>query len=202
MERSKKSELPTKTMQKGKSRLENNRNLVGMNLYLDPKGRIIYKSSLTNRAVYINPYDEKKFGLFKQRYLIVLAAFFLLWTFMTSMLHTPFWMPVVLSLLLLAGLEYSFQKFLSGLQPIKHYKDGELISTLESEMTPQDKQKVWLKTFLYCLLGIFIVINAYQESYSGVSLIACWIAGFFCIGLGGYQIFIMNKFSKLALKTK
>ncbi len=191
-----------RTLSKGQSRVTENPSLVGVNLYTDPKGRLVYIHPMTKKAVYIASYDEKKFVMYKRRYLIVLAALMLLYSLVTVMLEQPIWIPALLSLLLWIGLEYSFMKFLKTLQPVKKLKMEDLTPTYEAQISPEEKQKYWIRVGLYVLLGVLLVFNAYHEQYTGFTLAFCWAAGLFCAGCGVYQMWILSKFSKDRKKEK
>lgn len=187
---------------KGQSRITQNPALVGVNLYTDAKGRLVYIQPITKKAVYVASYDEKKFITYKRRYLIVLAALMLLYSLVTVMFKQPIWIPAVLTLLLWIGLEYSFNKFLNTMQPVKKLKMDDLTPTYEAQISPEEKQKYWIRVGLYVLLGVLLVFNAYQQKYTGFTLVFCWAAGIFCAGCGVYQIWILNKFSKKSTEKK
>ncbi len=185
-----------RTARRGQSRVTENPALVGLNLYTDPKGRLVYIQPFTKKAVYVAAYDQKKFIMYKRRYLVVLAALILLWTVLVSMFEISFWIPAVLCVLLWAGLEFSFSKFLGTMQPVKKLRMEDLTPTYEAQISEDEKKKYWVRAGLYMLLGVMLVMNAYQQQYDGFTMFFCWAACLFCVGCGIYQMYIISRFTR------
>lgn len=153
----------------------------GSNLYKDSKGRMIYYYPLTKQACYIPKFDYRKFNLYQSRYLISVAAFMVLVTILQEWFHTPFWIPLVISGALAVILEIRFQKFLKSMQPVKKFDKEKLTPTVSMTMDSEARTKTLIKIVLLVLLGILIVINAYQSHYSQMLVIFCYLAMAFCL---------------------
>lgn len=175
-----------KTRNRRKNAAKNeNEQPAGRNLYLDDKGRLVYYSRLLKKAVYVPKFDYKKFQRFRLRYVIAIASFMVLYTIMGAWFNTPGWIPVLIAVLIWAGMEYSFVKFLKGLQPVKKFRPEELTKTFDLAYTPDMKSKCIIKIVLYFALGILIVVNAYEQQYAAWLIAFCWLAMVFCLYQGG-----------------
>lgn len=153
---------------------------VGKNLYIDNKRRMIYTSPLLREALYLPKYDYRKFNRYKSRYLVAIATFMILSTAMTSWFDLPLWVSVVISLLVFAAMEFSFYKFQKTLTVVKNFDISKAQSTVSLEIAPDMRTKCWLKIVLYAILGVLLVVNAYEQKYDLTLLLCCWGALVYC----------------------
>jgi hypothetical protein len=154
---------------------------VGLNVYIDSKGRTVYYSPFEKKAWYVPAFEYKKFNRYRSRYMIAIASLMLLTVLMKEWFDLPLWIPIVISVGIWAGLEYSFYKFLHALQPVKHFSKEGFRHSYEIVMTEDDRKKVWIKCLLYLLLGVLIVVNAYMQNYDFWLILACYAALVFCL---------------------
>ena len=154
----------------------------GINVYVDEKLRTIYYHPITNRAVYIPSFEEKKFNIFQKRYLLVACAFILLTTILADWFELPAYVPILISLALLVGMEFKFNQYVKGLQPVKHFDKNKCTGYYDI-LALEDKNKMIARILAYPALGIVMVLNAYVSDYGKVTVAACWII---MIGLLAY----------------
>lgn len=169
---------------------------VGRNLYFDAKHRMIYVSPLLREALYLPKYDYKKFNRYKSRFLIAIAAFMILGTAFSEWFEWPLWISIVLSLLIFAGIEFSFYKFQKTLTVVKNFDKAEATPTVNSVISPDMRAKCWLKIVLYIVLGVLLVVNAYDQHYDLWLLIACYVAMVYCLFIAGTLIWQVMKSPK------
>lgn len=146
----------------------------GKNIYIDKKRRIIYVSPLLHQAFLIPKSSYIKFNRYKSRFLLSLSVFLVLATTLPTWFHTPVWVCGIIALVLFAGLEYSYYKFLKTLPTMDKFDPQKACPTVIQEITPEMRNKCWVRIILYLLLGILLVINAYDQHYDVWMLIACW----------------------------
>lgn len=149
---------------------------VGKNLYFDKKRRMIYTSPMLREALYLPKYDYKRFNRYKSRYIITAATFMILATSLNEWFEMPLWVSLVATLLVFAGIELSFYKFQKTLTVVKDFGKANATSTIDNEISSDMRTKCWIKIVLYVILGVLIVVNAYQSHYSNLIIGLCWAA--------------------------
>lgn len=169
---------------------------IGRNLYLDRKNRMIYVSPLLKEALYLPKYDYRKFNRYKSRFLVPVAAFMVLATTMSSWFSMPVWVSVVLALLIFAGMEFSFYRFLRTLTVVKNFEKDKAVSTVDTVISSDMRTKCWLKIILYVLLGVLLVINGYQQHYDLWVLVCCWLAMAYCLYTAGKLLIMLIRSPK------
>lgn len=165
---------------------------VGFNLYQDEKNRTIYKHPLIKQAVYIPTYDYKMFDLYRKRYILTVSVFVVLFTLLNEWFGIPFWVSILIALLVWAFMEWKFYSFLKNEQPVKKFQP-EKYKGYYDNFEAQGLGKVILKTVLYLLIGILIVFNSYYEGYDGAYLVISWIVLGLVILYAIFQIVVYAK---------
>lgn len=180
------------------ARVINQDQILGMNIYLDRKNRTVYYSPITRRAYQVPPSDFKRFRAFKARYVTVLAGFMVMLILCSDWMKLPLWVPIVLSLVIWGVIEYFYYRFLNSLPPYPKFDKSKLKPSYEMSITREERNKAWLRIVLYVVVGVLLVINAYQLHYDFAMLAACYAA---MILLCGYAIFSIWQLSKTTLKN-
>lgn len=170
----------------------NQQELYGFNIYKDKKGRMIYYDMIKKRAVYIPAFDMKMFSFYKYRYIFVVSAFIVLQTLLTEWFELNYIIPIIISFAILAILEVKFRRFIANKQPVKHFKKEECTGYIDI-LNTQDKNKMILKIILYIVLGVLLVLNAYDRQYNGMTIVFCWIIAIACCSYAIVQLIAMNK---------
>lgn len=153
----------------------------GKNIYIDKKRRIIYLSPLLHQAFLIPKSSYVKFNRYKSRFLLSLSVFLVLATTLPNWFGTPVWACGLIALVLFAGLEYSYYKFLKTLPVVDKFDPEKASPTVIQEITPEMRSKCWVRIVLYLLLGVLLVFNAYDQHYDIWMLIACWGVLAYCL---------------------
>ena len=108
----------------------------------------IYVQKKKKKPVQILPKDKPKFQFYQNRFLFILAVFFLGY----SIFSLPF--SLFIGGIATIWVEYTFYSFLKACPPAKSY-------TVEKEKVNSKKQII--KAFLYLMLGSLLVINAQMK---------------------------------------
>lgn len=169
---------------------------MGMNIYFDKKNRTIYYSPITKKAYQVPPGDFKRFRMFKSRYMAVFAAFLILILIFGDMLGMSLWVPIVLTLVVWGLFEFFYYKFLNSLPLYKNFDKSRLRSSYDFPISNEERKKSWLRVVLYFVLGILLVVNAYQNDYGTAMLAACYAAMALCFFYGFFIIWQLGKAAK------
>ncbi|MEY8380712.1 hypothetical protein [Ileibacterium valens] len=180
------------------SRVQANPGLSGLNLYIDKKNRIIYYNPLVKKAVMIPKSDYRKFNMYRTRYLAVISAFLIMAILFEEWFHWPLWLAFVLSLIIYAGFEFSFYKFVNRLPDAPKFNKESCVHTYDLSIQPKDRTRAKVKIVLYFILGILLVVNAYQMNYDPSMLIMCWIAMICCFAYAGFTIWQLSRSTKVS----
>ncbi len=178
------------------SKVRANPGLSGLNLYVDKKNRVIYYNPLTKKAVMVPKSDFRKFNMYRTRYLAVISAFLVMAILFGDWFHLPVWIALVLSLLLWAGFEYSFSLFINKLPPAPKFSRETCEHTYDLSIPQKDRTRARVKIVLYFILGILLVVNAYQLHYDETQLVLCWIAMVCCFAYAGFTIWQLSRSKK------
>lgn len=196
---SEKSFLPRKrNARKGKamSKVRANPGISGLNLYIDKKNRVIYLNPLTKKAVMVPKSDYRRFNMYRTRYLASISAFLIMAILFNDWFHSPLWIAFVLALVIYAGFEYSFQKFVNRLPDAPKFDRAKCEHTYDLSIPSKDRTRALVKIVLYIILGVLLVVNAYQMKYDQMQLVLCWIAMFCCIGYACFTMWQLSRSSR------
>lgn len=153
----------------------------GKNLYIDKKRRLIYVSPLLHQALYVPRSAYKKFNFYRIRFLLGVAVFLVLTSTAGAWFSFPLWGSLLISLLAFAALEYAWYQFLKTLTVMKSFDPAKAEPTLLQFIPVEMRNRCWLRVVLYSLLGILLVVNAYQQNYDPLMLVACYAAMAWCL---------------------
>lgn len=142
------------------------------NYFKDTKGRSIYYDYVTNTAYYIPEDQLTKFKLLYNRMAIAIIVFAVIFSF--NLLNAP--LSALFGLLCYVVLDvYMFKKVLPS---FSHTQQFDITDALKKN--DERIQKTFKKTLVVCvlyfILGILLVLNAYDQNYSMPIKTACWAA--------------------------
>ncbi len=143
----------------------NKKNIIsGRHVYQDDKNRNVLYIKQHNCGYLIQEKDEKKFQLYKNRYLYVLVGFILTANFLIDIR-----IGIVLGLLAIGILEFQYRrKFLPSLAQITNFKPYKKVSFIGKIQQSYSKDKILLLAFLYVALGVLLILNAIQLDLSQI----------------------------------
>lgn len=147
---------------KNRTKPVENIRLSGRNIYTDKKGRVIYYDFITKQGYLVEKKQENSAQFFKNRFVILLFAAILFGaTFLT-------WIQAVIAWAVMMALaEVMFRcSFLKKMEKVTDVKFERRISALQYTMESKSKGKIGILAFLYLLLAVLVVLNAYVEKYS------------------------------------
>lgn len=170
-------------------------NIYGLNVYEDSKGRLIYYDILKKQAVYIPTFDFKMFSFYKYRYMLTVATLIVLTTLLSEFFQWNILLPIVITVAVYVTLETKFRKFINTKQVVKHFNKEECKGYFDI-VNSQDPTKMMIKIGLYVVLGVLLVVNAYDKHYEGFTMIFSWGAMVMCMGVALLQIFALSKRKK------
>ena len=147
-----------KTRQKQQTDL--NGNVSGWHVYKDDRGRAVYYD-VFSKTGYILANNEERYKQFSMRFVMGLIGFILI-----LMFNMPIWLCVLAGVGVYAFLEFRFRKFLATLPRIENFKCNEKMKS-EASIKTLDTNKIILKMVLLLALAVLIIINAYNENYTG-----------------------------------
>lgn len=173
-----------------------NSGLSGLNLYTDRKGRLIYYNPLLKKAWQVPKHDEKKFSSFKARFIFSAATLLVLCLVFNDWFHWPIWIAVLLSLAVFIVLEILFVRFLNTLPPVNNFDKTKLTHTYDLTITEKDRSRAILRLILYVVLGVLLVVNAYQMHYDAGMLLLCYGAMIYCLGYAAFLFWQLSRSQK------
>ncbi len=142
--------------------------LRGFNIYHDNKGRPIYRNPL-NKTGYVLTGKTKQYKRLSSRYVFGVIAGLLI-----SLFSAPWYVCVIVGVIVWALIEMRFRQFLSRLTQIPNF-----VPTKEDKTANYDKGEIpsiLLKALLMFAIAVVIILIAITEKYTGMYLIGCWIA--------------------------
>ena len=154
---------------------------VGKHLFFDNKRRLIYVSPLLHKNLYLPKYDYKRFNRYNSRFIVAVATIMICGSALTDWFKMPMWIAFVLGALVFAGFEWSFYKFQKGLTVVSDFDPSKATPTVSSVISSDMRTKTWLKIILFIVLGVLLVVNAYQSHYSQQVIILCWCGLAVCV---------------------
>ena len=169
--------------------------LTGYHLYQDNKGRTLYHASFhKDIAYYIAPSDFRSFSVYQQRYFLSLAGGVLIMTLIDNFTNSSIYIAVGIAVVIWAVFQFKFKQFLQHCSTTR-FDATKLTGSVEINAR-QPQSRLILKAILFVLLGVLLVINAYQQQFDASIVIGCWII------CGGCIIFAVNQLRYLIYKKK
>lgn len=168
---------------KNKSKPVEKIRLSGRNIYTDKKGRTIYYDFITKQGYLVDKSKENSAQFFKNRFVIILFAAILFGaTFLT-------WTQAAIAWAVMMALaEVIFRRsFLKKMEKVTDVDFEKRVSALQYTMENKEKGRIGVLAFLYLLLAVLVVLNAYMEKYDLGLLI---LSG--CIALVGIYFGVLH----------
>ncbi len=133
--------------------------LVGM-FIKNERGRAVYYD-VFSKTGYILANNEDRYKQFSMRFVMGAIGFILM-----LMFNMPIWLCILAGVAVYGFLEFRFRRFLKNLVRIENFKCNEKMKS-ESSIKTLDTNKIILKMVLLLALAVLIIINAYNENYTG-----------------------------------
>ena len=127
-------------------------NVSGWHVYRDERGRAVYYD-VFSKTGYILANNEDRYKQFSMRFVLGAIGFILM-----LMFDMPIWLCVLAGVAVYGFLEFRFRIFLK--------KCNEKMKS-EASIKTLDTNKIILKMVLLLALAVLIIINAYNENYTG-----------------------------------
>lgn len=147
-----------KTRKKQKTDLKGN--VSGWHVYRDERGRAVYYD-VFSKTGYILANNEDRYKQFSMRFVLGAIGFILM-----LMFDMPIWLCVLAGVAVYGFLEFRFRRFLKNLVRVENFKCNEKMKS-EASIKTLDTNKIILKMVLLLALAVLIIINAYNENYTG-----------------------------------
>lgn len=167
----------------------------GLNIYRDKKGRTIYSHPLIKPAVYVAPYDMRYFQIYRLRFIIAIATYIVLQAIIADFYELSPLIPLALTFVIFLAIEFKFISFVKRMQPAKGF-NKQACESYWDVIGRQDTSKLLAKIVLYFLLGVLVVVNAYQKQYDGFVFLFSWAILVVCVGYSFLQIYALFKAKK------
>lgn len=159
--------------------------VAGASIYKDKRGRDVYYDRFTHNGYLILESNVKSFQFYQNRLLFPLIIFALLLNFNFGSMHIGWIEAGVVALIALFGLEFFFRfKYLKSLTIIPNFVPENKLSFIEQVNEKNEKNPLILKAFLYMLLGVVLILYAYQQNNTGFNLIIMWVISIIVICVG------------------
>ena len=145
----------------------------GFFVYLNDKGQCVYSDLFCKGGYIIARSDYKKYQVYALRYILGIVIIALLSTLIAM---KP---SIIVGVLTVIVGEILFRvKFLGKTCTYDpKFKKPEAASFLDKITKSADPSKKIIKAILFLIFGILIVINAYQQAYTGFFMILSWVVG-------------------------
>lgn len=142
--------------------------LRGINIFRDNRGRPVYRNPF-NKKGYILTGKTKQYKRLSSRYILGIIAGLLI-----SLFDAPWYVCVVVGLIVWGLVEMKFRQFLSRLTQIPNFVPikEEKTTTFEKGELPT----IIFKSVLMFAVAVVIVLIAISENYTGIYLYGCWLA--------------------------
>lgn len=143
----------------------------GFNIYLDDLDRYVYYDYFTNQGYLLLEKNTKQFYFYQNRFLYIAILMILLASFVPNI-----WLCLGVGALAALVFEYFFRmKYLPSLTRLGSFKKERKASSVTRKLNPDTKGKLMLKSLLYVVLAVLLVLNAYIEAYEP------WLVGLSCL---------------------
>lgn len=139
---------------------QSNVSVSGMHIYLDERGRSIYYD-VFSKCGYVLTNNENRYRQYSMRFILGLIGFIL-----TLMFNLPYWLCILVGVLVYAFMEYKFRTFLKSLVKIENFKCDEKAKKT-STLKQMETNKIIIKFICLILFSILIIFNAKNEGYTG-----------------------------------
>lgn len=161
----------------------------GMNVYYDQRDQPVYYDRFTKKA-YLLKDVEKTYQLYSMRFFLSFSAMVLIYAF-----SIPLWGCVLLGVAIYAFMEFKFRRFLSRLTQYRNFIPEQKVSRFDAESQAGFK-KVLIKLILFLLLGVLLILNAYQEQYEGIVLYLHYLLAAFSFIMCIFECVVLIKMKK------
>ncbi len=132
----------------------------GLHIYLDDRGRSIYYD-VFSKCGYVLANNEARYRQFSMRFILGLIGFILM-----LMFNMPYWLCILVGLLVYGFMEYKFRSFLKSLVKIENFKCTEK-AKVSSTVKQMETNKIIIKFVCLLLFSGLIIVNANNEGYTG-----------------------------------
>lgn len=132
----------------------------GLHIYLDERGRAIYYD-VFSKCGYVLTNNENRYRQYSMRFILGLIGFIL-----TLMFNLPYWLCILVGILVYAFMEYKFRTFLKSLVKIENFKCNEKAKQT-STLKLMETNKIVIKFICLLLFSVLIIVNAKNEGYTG-----------------------------------
>lgn len=158
----------------------------GLFISINDKGQYIYSDPFIKGGYLIGKNNYQKYRTYALRYVIGIVIAILFSSFIKL-----FPALIVGACTIIAG-EILFRvKFLKkSCIYIEDYEKDAGRNIIKKVTEPTSKPKQIIKSILFVALGVLLVINAYEQNFTGTLLIICWIVGI-CVALVGITLLII-----------
>lgn len=171
--------------------------VAGTSIYKDKRGRDVYYDRFTHNGYLILESNVKRFQFYQNRLLFPVIVFALLLNFNLGAMHVGWIEAGVVAIITFLGLEFFFRfKFLKTLTIIPNFVPEKKLSIIEQVNDKNERNPLMLKAFLYMLLGVVLILYAYQQNNTGFNLIIMWVLSIFVIGVGCTYLYAVLKRKK------
>lgn len=145
----------------------------GFFVYQNDKGQCVYSDLFTTGGYIISRSDYKKYQVYALRYILGVVIVALLSTLIAM---KP---SIIVGVLTVIVGEILFRvKFLGKTCTYDpKFRKSEASSFLDKITKSSDPSKKLIKAILFVVFGVLIVINAYQQNYTGFFMILSWAVG-------------------------
>ncbi|QNM12384.1 MULTISPECIES: hypothetical protein [Bacillota] len=165
--------------------------LGGIHIYEDSHGRAVYYDVFT-KCGYVLDDREQAYRPYAMRFVIGIFA-----AVLTYMFELPLWMCLGLGVVAYGVMEVKFRKFLKTVPQMIDFKPKKRIGLVESA-ADDTKNRILLKVLLYFALAVLIILNAYQQKFTGFMLGLNYLISVFGVVFGIIQIMAFVKKGKEA----
>lgn len=155
--------------------------LGGIHIYEDNHGRAVYYDVFT-KCGYVLDDREQAYRPYAMRFVIGIFA-----AILTYMFELPIWLCILLGVVAYGVMEVKFRKFLTTVPTMIDFKPTKRVGLVESA-ADDTKNRILLKLLLYFALAVLIILNAYQQKYTGFMLALNYVISVFGAAFGVIQI--------------
>lgn len=161
----------------------------GINVFYDSKDRPIYFDRFSKNGYLIKDV-EKTYNFYSMRFAIGIIGAIISYAFNLSI-----GICIGIGVVLYVFMEFQFRRFLRNLTVYKNFKPEKKISRIEAEMS-METNKIALKSFLFIVLAILLVLNCIQEQYTGIVMIINYILAAISVLYALFDFYVLIKKNK------
>lgn len=175
---------------------KNKRGYRGANVYINNRGQSIYYDRFRKCGYVITDESATKFNLYSNRYLFIALAVILSGNFLAS------WkVCIIVGIIAAVAAELAFRfHYLPSMTCIQNYTSDKKENVIARIVATDDQNKILIKILLFIALSILIVMNAYDQGYTGLPYYLSWAV---CVGAAvGAVINLIAFFQALKGKKK